>query len=327
MMRTEELKQRFSEMKKTEEMKFFGFKHIDLPIDALMGVRRGMPTLVFMCEMEPPALDSSRAVHVEAVKHDSGWRLYMSETDERFDDPFCSFCLDILSVMDGVSSERIALSRLEARYEVWQSFWKSAPKMTEEKVRGLAGELLFLEHCLTMGKDARGVVFGWHGASGADQDFVFENAWAEVKTIRQSASEVQISSLEQLVNPALLKNASHVEGRLVVIRLHSDPAENAFTLSQLHERILRILDEDPAVQQKYLTSIELTGAKMQEGNLETKLPLQLMEMKSYAVNAPDFPKLHRGIVPEAVVKATYNLSLSAIKDWLVEEGDENATGK
>ena len=324
-MRTEELKNRFSEIKKAEETKFYGFNHFDAPVDVLMGIRRGMPTIVFICKDEPPSLDSSRAVRVEAVKHSSLWRLYMTETDKKFDDPFCSFCLDILSVIDGATNERIALSRLEARYEVWKSFWKSVPKMTEEKVRGLAGELLFLEKCLNRGDNPHEVVLGWHGASGSDQDFVFKNAWAEVKTIRQAADTVQISSLEQLVNPAELEKTTGVNGQLIVVRLHSDPAENVFTLSQLHERIFRRLEDDPGAQQKYLTNIELTGADMVSGNLETKLPLQLMEMKFYAANAPGFPKLLREMIPTAVTKVSYTLTLSAIKDWMLEEESENAS--
>ena len=324
-MRIDELKQKFDEMQKNEEMKYFGFPSFDPPVDALMGLRQGMPSLVIMCEDEPPRLDSSLAVKVEVAQHGSMWRLFMTETEEKFNEPFCTFCLDILSVMDGAVDERTALSRLEARYEAWMSFWKSAPKMTEEKVRGLAGELLFLEHSLKQGRRAREVVFGWHGASGADQDFVFENAWAEVKTVRQSASEVQITSLEQLVNPASLEAAESVDGRLVIVRLHSDPAEGAFTLAQLHERILRSLDADPSVQQKYMTNIELTGADMDVGALETKLPLQLMEMRSYAVNSLGFPKLFRGMgIPDALTKASYSLSISALKDWMIEEENENA---
>ena len=64
---------------------------------------------------------------------------------------------------------------------------------------------------------------------------------------------------------------------------------------------------------------------MVSGNLETKLPLQLMEMKSYAANAPDFPKLRREMIPTAVTKVTYALTLSAIKDWMLEGENENAT--
>lgn len=321
-MRIDDFKARFAEMRRTEEMKFFGLPDFDVPVDVLMGLRQGMPSLVFMCSEEPPRLNSSLAVKVAVTKHGDIWQLLMIETEEKYSEPFCSFCMDILSVMEGAVDERNALSRLEARYEVWMSFWKSAPKMTEEKVRGLAGELLFLERCLDQGRNARQVVFGWHGASGADQDFVFDNAWAEVKTVRQSATDVKITSLEQLVNPASLEKATQVDGRLVIVRLHSDPAEGAFTLAQLHERILRRLEEDPGVQQKYLTELALTGADMESGNLETKLPLQLMEMKSYAVNVQGFPKLHRGAgIPEAVTNVSYSLSIAALKDWLIEGDD------
>lgn len=124
------------------------------------------------------------------------------------------------------------------------------------------------------------------------------------------------------MNPASLETATQVDGRLVIVRLHSDPAEGAFTLAQLHERILRRLEEDPGVQQKYLTELALTGADMESGNLETKLPLQLMEMKSYAVNVQGFPKLHRGAgIPEAVTNVSYSLSIAALKDWLIEGDD------
>lgn len=324
-MKTEDLKQKYAEMRKNEELKFFGFPNFEIPVDALMGLRMGMPSFVIMCEVEPPRLDSSLAVRVEVEQHGTMWRLFMTEADEKFSEPFCTFCLDILSEIDGAVDERAALSRLEARYEVWMSFWKSAPKMTEEKVRGLTGELLYLEHCLDLGRSAREIVFGWHGVSGADQDFVFENAWAEVKTVRQSASEVKIASLEQLVNPASMEESPRVDGRLVIVRLHSDPAEGAFTIAELHDRIVKRLSDNPSVLQKYQTDIELAGADMKNGKLETKLPFHLMEMKSYAVNAPGFPKLYRGLgIPEPIVKVSYSLSISAIKDWMVEDGGKDA---
>ena len=319
-MKTSELKQLFGQMKEGAESRFFGFRDFDIPLDVLRGLRHGMPSLVILCESEPPRLDSSLAVRVEVVKHGSSWRLYLTETDDQFDEPFCSFCLDLLTVMDKAIDERTALSRMEARYEVWTTFWKAAPKMTEEKIRGLVGELLFLEKCLDEGRSGREVIWGWHGTSGSDQDFVFENAWVEVKTVRQSADEVKISSLDQLSNPLSLQEAPCVDGRLVVIRLHDDPAENAFTLSELYKRILKRLEGDPSAQRQFNTDIELVGADMEYGKLETTLQFNLIDIRSYAANAQGFPKLIRNIaIPDAITRATYCLSLAALQDWLIEE--------
>lgn len=316
-----ELRERFNDLKRSGDSHFFGVPG-ERACRVLIGLRNGKPSLVFMTSSRPPNIDQFSAVSFECQGKQGSWKFFMIREDDAFEETFGIFCADVLSVIEGSDTEAVLFARLSARCEEWRKFWKRRNEaLTEETVRGLAGELLFLERSLSEGKTPRETVCAWHGISGADQDFIFEDAWAEIKTIRQAATEVRISSLEQLVNPSLLKDRENVDGRLVVIRLHDDPVGGEiFTLSELHARICSRLKDDPWALQRFLGDTELAGMDVRNGRLETQLRLGLMEMKSYAVNSPGFPKLARlENVPEAVTKVSYSLSLPALENWLIKE--------
>ena len=66
------------------------------------------------------------------------------------------------------------------------------------ELRGLVGELLYLERVAIPKYGIEAAVACWVGPKGADQDFVSQDKRIEVKTIREGADRVRISSAEQL---------------------------------------------------------------------------------------------------------------------------------
>jgi hypothetical protein len=298
----------------------------DYPTFCLLGYRQSRPTLMVKAGCDVPDLDSSDAVEVSIERPVPGKTfLYLSVTSASYEELFFKFCGDLLSVMEGAESEAFALSRLAKRYETWKAFWKSPrQQMTEEKVRGLAGELIYLLSCLDRGMEPGEVLQAWVGPDGGDQDFVFSNAWAEVKTVRQSASEVQISSLEQLVNPKVMADAGDVQGRLAVIRLHSRPAgSDTITLPGLYRRILERLKNWPHAQLNFINSVELAGADIKNGTHENKLHFELLEFALYDVNKEGFPRLMRDSnLPAGITKAKYSLSIPALEPWRISETED-----
>lgn len=298
----------------------------EYPTFCLLGYKQSRPTLMVKTSCLVPELESSEAVEVSLDKSIPGKTLlYLSVTSASYEELFFKFCGDLLSVMDGAESEAFALSRLANRYETWKAFWKTPrQQMTEEKVRGLTGELIYLLSCLDHGMDPGEALQAWVGPDGADQDFVFANAWTEVKTVRQSAAEVQISSLEQLVNPKVMAEANNVEGRLAVIRLHSRPAGNeSITLPGLYQKILDRLKDRPHAQLNFINSVELAGADIKNGTQENKLHFELLEFSLYDVNGDGFPRLIRDSnLPAGVTKARYSLSIPALEPWKISESSD-----
>lgn len=305
--------------------RFMGVEGYDLCLMCLCGLRKGLASLLIIVrdDVEIPEFSSSEAVAVSTEDHgESGRYLFMTVTDEEYEELFGKFCSDLLSVMDGIAEPAAALSRLARRYAAWRSFWRNKRgALTENQVRGLSGELLYFRKCLEDGMSPTTIVSGWIGPDGGDQGFVFKNSWAEVKTVRQAADEVEIASLEQLVNPSSVEESDKIDGRLVVIRLHNAPAgARTFTLAELYDDILKKLGNYPRELDRFVVSVDLTGADMKNGNHETKLRLQIVEWAVYQVNRDGFPRIIRDErLPVGVTKVKYRLSIPALAPWKVEE--------
>lgn len=322
-MTAQSVKAAFDALKAASESRFKELPGYDEPVVAMYGWENGRQTLIFFSQLPMPELRSSAAVDASVSKRYGGLNaLKLAVADQRYEELFCKICDDLLSVMVGAASEGAALSRLADRYEAWRAFWKNRTgALSEEAVRGLTGELIYFRRCLDEGVDPAAVASAWIGPMGGDQDFVFPNRWAEVKTIRQSASEVQISSLEQLVNPKVTENGSEaVDGRLAVIRLHGEPAgEACLTLPSLVEEIVGRLSDAPHAQTAFINTIEMTGADLAHGVMETTLRFSLLEIQEYDVNAEGFPRIIRTPeLPAAVTKVRYSLSLAGLEPWRIQ---------
>lgn len=317
----------FKQLRQNRSELFQSIRGYNSDLVAYFGLLDGRPAMMFMTDGFIPFLESSEAVQVTVEENQSSTNyLYFSVRDPKFEEIFIRFCSDLLSVIEDVPDRETALSRLLCRYETWRSFWKNRRgEMTEEKVRGLVGELLYFDYCLEHGRDPSAVIHAWIGPQGGDQDFVFSDGWAEVKTVRQATTEVQISSLEQLVNPSVMAEQSDIQGHLVVIRLHGEPADSRpLTLTSLYKSILRRLENHPHAAVNFMNSVEMTGADIQHGNLENKLKLKLLEFNLYDVNREGFPRLIRtDSLPTAVTKVRYSLSIPALEPWRIQTNDHD----
>lgn len=315
----------FRRMRSQNSDKWFGTGEFSPKLQCMLGMLNGRPTMLVVCPGAAPELKSSAAVTITTeARQDGRFYLFFTVTEREYEELFINFCSDLLAVMESASDQEAALSRLASRYETWRSFWKNPRHaLTEEKARGLAGELIHFLSLLKEGISPELVARSWTGPGGADQDFVFPDGWAEVKTIRQSASEVKISSLEQLVNPddGTFRAEDEVDGRLVVIRLHDNPAgDDVMTLRGLYEEILEFMADEPHARLLFTNNVELVGADMLHGELENKMRLKLLERSLYAVNKPGFPRIIRNdALPPAVTSVRYSLSLPALEPWKIKE--------
>lgn len=303
--------------------KFMALPGYDMQVMGLIGLKDARPTLLLISDVAFPELESSAAIEVTYQQEKgAGHYLFLTVTDQKFEDLFGKFCTDLLSIMDGASDSGAAISRMACRYEAWRNFWKRPQgELSEEQVRGLVGELLYFKRCLDKGMSPDAVVHAWIGPHGGDQDFVFTNSWAEIKTIRQGTNEVQISSIEQLVNPSRIAEQDGIVGHLAIIRLHSDPVgDDCITLSKLYNSILDQLEAYPHAAVNFMNSVDMIGADIKGGSKENKLRLKVLEFSLYDVNKNNFPRIIRDeTIPSAVTKLKYSLSIPALEQWKITE--------
>ncbi|WP_295478184.1 PD-(D/E)XK motif protein [uncultured Sutterella sp.] len=315
----------FRRVRSQHSDKWFGTGEFRPKLQCMLGMLGGRPSMLVISPWAAPELKSSAAVSITTDAQRGGSvHLFFTVTEQEYEELFSNFCADLLSVMEAAPDDGTALSRLASRYETWRAFWKNPRRaLTEEKARGLAGELIHFLSLLREGRSPEAVSRSWTGPDGGDQDFVLPDGWAEVKTIRQSSSEVQISSLEQLANPddGSAHTDEEVDGRLVVIRLHDNPAGDDFmTLRSLYDEILGLMEQEPHARLLFTNNVEMVGADMSGGELENKMRLKLLERSVFAVNKPGFPRIIRNdALPPAVTRVRYSLSLPALEPWRVTE--------
>ena len=153
-------------------------------------------------------------------------------------------------------------------------------------------------------------VQGWVGPDGADQDFVYDDGWHEVKSIGVSGASVTISSLEQLDNSD--------PGELVVMRLDKCAPERGGAVSlseQVHHTLSKVQSDSDA-----LTLLENKLARYGYIDLpEYQEQRYIYSGKTRYRVDEDFPRLTADVIMPQIISAQYSISLAAIDAWKMED--------
>ncbi|MEF9922840.1 MAG: PD-(D/E)XK motif protein, partial [Anaerovoracaceae bacterium] len=172
--------------------------------------------------------------------------------------------------------------------------------------KGLIGELLFLKEQIELGTQPTNAVLGWVGPDGADQDFVYNDGWHEIKSTGVSSTSVSISSVEQL--------DCDNNGELVVYRIDKcAPAQaGAFTLYGLIHSMFNILSKEVGTLDEFV--FKLGSAGYIDMTDYDKQNFVFSSKQAYRVDN-SFPRLRRNEVPTEVISAEYQLSIPSIASW------------
>lgn len=227
--------------------------------------------------------------------------------EHKFEEEFLRLCWDLVEYTKDSSAPEKDFKR---RYKSWKKLFKRASKdiINREVQRGLAGELLFLQEAAShLGYAA--AVDAWIGPDDGYQDFVFENTWAEIKTIAHNARFVNISSLEQL-SP---KN----EGYLAVIRT-KDVSEGGISLISLADDICNELRSSPSALDLFETKLTKVGFNREHAEEYEKNRFEILRRDYYSV-ADDFPRICVGDISPAIDSVNYRILLNAIDGFRIGE--------
>lgn len=313
MLTSEKLRQRWNGLPKTSG----GFSRIDSthPLELYIGWDDlGRRALVLICNREPEAPPSSRAVEVHTGQRQDGqwavsFRLLRSEQEE----VFLQLCTDLIE-SSRTASDESDWDRVLRRYRHWHKLMERQPAsvLSETSRKGLLGELLFMEDLLNQNQHPLEVVKGWMGPEQGDRDFVYFHGWYEVKTVGSAAKTVQISSLQQL-------DSSH-QGELVVYFVDTaapgDPA--AITLNQ---KVRQVRDQ----LYSSADAVELFDQKLGFGFgylalKEYDQPAYRVERVQKYIVTDGFPRLLRRSVPPQIENVKYEISIGALAQWKLEQG-------
>jgi hypothetical protein len=189
----------------------------------------------------------------------------------------------------------------------WQELLKKVTSgaLSEEQIRGLIGELVFIRDYLIPVFGAPAAISFWQGPEGLPQDFSVNDAAVEVKSHLSTAkAEIRISSAEQLstILPELY---------LLVFSLGVSVSENplAVNLPQLVDTIALQLESQPRAGERFRTLLLSSGY----------LELDLYKDFNYIVTTRQmyqvrdgFPRIRIEDVVTGVSGITYSISLHSL---------------
>lgn len=277
------------------------------PLDIFLGLSdEGYKTLFVISKYEFENVKSSKGIIVNQYKKNNENILTFKLNDKAIEDLFYIFCSDIIESTR--HSQKVnGNSAIINRYLKWKElFAKQKLKiLSESEIKGLMGELLFLNKFMipTYGEDK--AMNSWLGPMGADQDYVVDTTWYEVKSINSGAKGIEISSIEQL--------DIDKDGKLVVVELNKTApvASNSLNLNALIENILSNLNSLKAKEK--FEEILFNFGYIKDEDYDNYC-FEMKRMKTYLVNK-NFPRVRKNVIPNEVISLKYELSTAEIEKF------------
>lgn len=290
------------------------FKRVDEshPLDLYIGTDNlSRKTLFLISNVEPSAVTSSQIISVIiGQRKDNKWGISFTLLDNKFEDIFNCFCADIIESSRLITGKDKGTEFIRDRFTKWQLMLSKSrgELLSSSVVKGLIGEMLFLQKYLIpmYGQDA--AIKSWIGPDKADQDFVCGNIWYEVKATESGSESVSITSVEQL--------DMSKSGELVIVYLDKTSSTDVskITLNGIFHELYNLLENDEL-------KTKLSGILLNLGYFprpEYDEPAyKLSKIEKYKVDEK-FPSVRRADLPDSVINLKYQLSISSIHAYLKE---------
>ena len=274
--------------------------------------KEGHPRLSFMSSVAPPKMESTKLLKVIQGKETE--KVYWTSFDLleiTAKQVFYSFCSDLVDSVNGLEDEKKALVYLKNRFHIWKSmFKKGSSVVSTELLKGLIGELYFLDTTLVEKYGVPDAINAWSGADGTAKDFSKDEDWFEIKAVSASAVSVKISSISQL--------SSETPGVLVIVKLEemsSVYADGKSSVGELFDSILRRIDVNET-KELFLGKIQSYGISLDDECCVKKY--KVVSADSYRVS-DGFPRLvEDDIKHKEICKVSYELIINSLSRFKEE---------
>lgn len=253
-------------------------------------------------------IQSSQSIQVDLYQvSDSKIRIAFSLMDKDKETIFYKFCEDIIESTKLIDEDQ-ALNFIVSRWNKWRFMFMRATGdlLTENQVVGLLGELIFLDKYMIPKYGDSVAIESWNGPSKSHKDFEVGDLWHEVKTIKQAALTVKISSIEQLDSAGV--------GYLEVITVNktNSEVEGAITLNKYVEYVgNRIMSFE--TYKKFYEKLLEAGYFYDEDY--DKYIFKYVKSTTYLVT-DDFPRIESKGLREGIVKVSYDILLKDINKFI-----------
>lgn len=252
----------------------------------------------------PPELEGIETIANRSRGDISRLILILNERDNW--ELFYSLCTDLLRATQKSKTPETASGIILTRLRRWQNFLRSkrANILSEEKIKGLIGELLFLRDKLTPKYGISNAVNFWQGPEGSPQDFNINDSSVEVKCqMGGSIPSVKIQSADQLYT-----QLANLYLFVVTMGKSDDGNERALNLNSLTEQIRVSLGNESAT-----ASTRFEDLLLEAGYIYNKK----YDEYNYIVTGynvfhviDDFPRITPDEIKQGVMRVSYQIRLA-----------------
>jgi hypothetical protein len=284
------------------------------PLRMLIGVSPvGRPFFAVITSHDLGLPDLPNAIEVTRRQRsaDGRWTLTLELQVRGLTDAFVSLVAELATKSAEATSEQAALSIFFETLSQWQELLAArSERLTESALRGLVAELWFGFESGGHPHSASESTRAWAGPLGGAQDFEFlsPNLRYEVKSLRPTRTDVEISSAEQLDGEDI---------RLAVVTV--EQVENlslGITLPELVKSIRSKLDN----------GADRSDFNRRFANLRVDLDDTWYSEQAYSILrlqvfdvGGEFPALRRSQLPQAITGTNYHLDVGHITPFIVSE--------
>lgn len=268
-------------------------------------------SIVIVSDVSAGKIDSSKSIQASCKRRKDGkYATSFTLTSREQEDVFVTMCGDMIRFSSIETDRASSLEKVLGRYRAWLKLLqnKNSAMLSASAQKGLIGELLYLKERIEEGISPAKALVEWVGPEGADQDFVDENGWHEIKTTGAASAEITISSVEQL--------GKDISGELVVMRVDKcAPAQKgAFTLYRLIHKIINEISICEGAIENFVLKLGCVGYI----DIPEYYDQQTFVYSSQNIYSVDdtFPRLTREQLPAEIVNLSYVLSLPSLAVWM-----------
>lgn len=231
---------------------------------------------------------------------------------------FFTLCNDLVSVTKNLLNEPTSLKVIVRRLSRWQEFLKRHKEgiLSEEKIKGLIGELFFLQNHIAPNFGIEQAITFWQGPKGAPQDYNINDMAIEVKCQNGSSNpKVKINSFEQL-SPQLPNMYLYV---ITLGKSHEENKESINLPKIINEITNELLKNNSEEIEKFNDLIFMSGY----ADSKAYLDYSYIFVSDCIYKVKDnFPRIKAKNVMTGISNVTYYIDISACEpfeekpDWM-----------
>lgn len=257
--------------------------------------------------LEPSNITSSNFIEIQTgLRSDGKWVLSFILTNSNYSDLFCHFCDDMIDYAVENIDKDVINSFLQ-RYIKWQNMLKknSTGLLSKEAVKGLIGEIHFLINSMVPKYGIEKAINAWVGMEYNIHDFIVDDLWYEIKSVKNGAHTVTVSSIEQL--------DCQNDGKLV-INYFDDTSivdTNKITLNNIILELFSLINDDNL---KILISDKLIDYGYIYRKEYDAFTFKFVKREVYNINSK-FPAIRRNNIPDTIKNTKYELFIIKIQNY------------